>query len=60
MYNKPWLVTALVRYYERSAKKMLKDLNITMMKEEAIAWSMDAWPRMHGLYLQRFVGSHLK
>eukprot|EP00970_Alexandrium_tamarense_P009763 scaffold1958_cov198-Alexandrium_tamarense.AAC.8 len=60
VYNKPWLVTALERYYERSKKKMLKDLNINMMKEEAIAWSMDAWPRMQGLYLQRFVGSLLK
>eukprot|EP00970_Alexandrium_tamarense_P013907 scaffold3774_cov137-Alexandrium_tamarense.AAC.8 len=52
VYNKPWLV--------RSAKKMLKDLNINMMKEEAIAWSMGDWPRMQSLYLQRFVGSLLK
>jgi len=55
--NQPWLRAAMERDYERSAKKMLIDLQITMTKEEALAWSMNDWPRMQCIYLQHLAGS---
>lgn len=57
VHNKPWLIKALERDYERSGKKMIEDLNIQFTKEEFIAWAMNDWPRMQGISLQHFVGS---
>ncbi|KAL7553339.1 hypothetical protein ACHAWF_016614 [Thalassiosira exigua] len=57
VHNKPWLLDALERDYERSAKKMLAELNIKMTKEEAISWTMNDWPRMQCIYLQHIAGS---
>jgi len=57
VHNKPWLRAAVERDYERSAKKVFQDLQINMTKEEAIAWSMNDWPRMQCVYLQHLAGS---
>lgn len=57
VHNKPWLIEAIERDYERAAKKMLVDLKIKMTREECIAWTMNDWPRMQCIYLQHLVGS---
>jgi len=57
VHNKPWLLTALERDYERAGKKMLADLMITMDKEEFINWAMNDWPRMQAIYIQHLIGS---
>eukprot|EP00804_Cyclotella_cryptica_P013529 CCRYP_017245-RA/>CCRYP_017245-RA protein AED:0.44 eAED:0.44 QI:148/1/1/1/1/1/2/114/434 len=57
VHNKQWLIEALERDYDRSAKKIFDDLKMEMTKEEAIQWSMNDWPRMQCIYLQHFIGS---
>ena len=57
IHNKKWLLRAIERDYERGAKKTIKDLNISMTKEEFIEFTMSAWPRMQSIYLQHFIGS---
>ncbi len=38
VHNKPWLLGAIERDYERSAKKVFAELQIKMTKDEAITW----------------------
>ena len=44
--NPQWLVNAIEKYYERSGKKMLKDLQIKRTKSEYISFQVRDWPRM--------------
>jgi hypothetical protein len=57
VHNKPWLLEAIERDYERSGKKIFADLKVNMTKEEVIQWGMNDWPRMQCIYLQHLVGS---
>lgn len=57
VHNKPWLLEAIERDYERSGKKIFADLEVNMTKEEVIQWGMNDWPRMQCIYLQHLVGS---
>ena len=57
VHNKPWLVAALERDYERAGKKMLAELKINMTKDEALTWIMNDWPRMQAIYVQHLAGS---
>jgi len=57
VHNKPWLRQALERDYERSSKKMFKEIGLEFTKEEAIEYTMNDWPKMQAIYLQHLVGS---
>lgn len=57
VHNKPWLKQALERDYERSSKKMFKEIGLEFTKEEAIEYTMNDWPKMQAIYLQHLVGS---
>jgi hypothetical protein len=57
IHNKKWLLEAIERDYERGGKKLVKDMNLNMTKDEFIAWAANDWPRMQSIYLQHFVGS---
>jgi len=57
VHNKPWLLTAIQRDYDRAGKKMLAELKISMDKEQFLEWAMNDWPRMQAIYIQHLVGS---
>ena len=57
VHNKPWLLTAIERDYDRAGKKMLAELKISMDKEQFLEWAMNDWPRMQAIYIQHLVGS---
>ena len=59
VYNKPWLIAAGNRDYDRGGKELNESLGLSKTREQFLETFMDMWPWNQAVFLQHAVGGML-